>query len=107
MGKSSLPSIAPARRGPALLDAIGSQLRAVPPAVPSTISAASEIAGPEAMPKPAPFVLRLSPDVFRQIDAAAVSRGVTMTVIIAQALREAGFSVPDGDMVDRRKRRFR
>jgi hypothetical protein len=59
------------------------------------------------MPKPAPFVLRLSSDVFRQIDAAAVSQGVTMTVIIAQALREGGFSVPDGDLVDRRKRRFR
>lgn len=107
MGKSSLPSIAPTRRGPALLDAIGSQLKAVPPAVPSASSAAPEVAATAAMPKPAPFVLRLSSDVFRQIDAAAVSRGVTMTVIIAQALREAGFSVPDGDLVDRRKRRFR
>ncbi len=107
MGKSSLPSIAPARRGPALLDAIGSQLESVPPAVPSASSAAPEVAATAAMPKPAPFVLRLSSDVFRQIDAVAVSQGVTMTVIIAQALREAGFSVPDGDLVDRRKRRFR
>lgn len=107
MGKPSLPPIAPARRGPALLDAIGRQLETVPPAVPPPGSAASENAASAGMPKPAPFVLRLSSDVFRQIDAAAVSQGVTMTVIIAQALREAGFSVPDGDLVDRRKRRFR
>ena len=107
MGKPSLPSIAPARRGPALLEAIGTQLESVPPAVPSLGSAVPEIVAAAAVPKPAPFVLRLSSDVFRQIDAAAVSQGVTMTVIIAQALREAGFSVPDSDLVDRRKRRFR
>ena len=105
MKKPVLPSIAPARRGSALLDAIGDQLQAVPSAV-SSQPAAPQISR-ETRPKPEPFVLRLSPDVFRQIDKAAVSRGLTMTVVIAQALKDAGFDVPDEDLVDRRKRRFR
>jgi len=75
--------------------------------VPSPSSVAPEITAIPVASKPAPFVLRLSSDVFRQIDASAMSRGVTMTVIIAQALKDAGFSVPDEDLVDRRKRRFR
>jgi hypothetical protein len=52
-------------------------------------------------------VLRLSPEVYRQIDARAVEQGVTMTVVIARALVEAGFIVPEDDLKDRRKRRYR
>jgi len=105
MKKSPLPAITPARRGSALLDAIGDQLQAVPPAV-SSQPAASQVSR-SVRPKPEPFVLRLSPEVFRQIDKAAISRGVTMTGVIAQALKDSGFVVPDEDLVDRRKRRFR
>ncbi len=106
MKKSTLPAITPARRGSALLDAIGDQLQTVPPAVSSQPTAAPLIS-PASRPKPEPFVLRLSSEVFRQIDKAAVSRGLTMTVVIAQALKDAGFHVPEEDLVDRRKRRFR
>lgn len=107
MAKSSLPSITPARRGSALLDAIGDQLQAVPSAMAAAPSGTSEKAAPARGLKPEPFVLRLSSDVFRQIDAAAMSQNVTMTVVIAQALKTAGFQVPAEDLVDRRKRRFR
>ena len=106
MKKPVLPMITPARRGSALLNAIGDQLQAVPSAVSSQQPAAPQISR-DVRPKPEPFVLRLSPDVLRQIDKAAVSRGLTMTVVIAQALKDAGFVVPDEDLVDRRKRRFR
>jgi hypothetical protein len=119
MAKASFSPMAPARRGSELLAAIGTQLEAVPSALPtgnatrSTTStvitpiALTEPEAPEPLPKPAPFVLRLSPDVLRQIDAKAVDEGVTMTVVIARALMAAGFSVPEDDLKDRRKRRYR
>lgn len=119
MAKTSFSPMAPARRGPELLAAIGTQLEAVPSALPASNAALSptpamirqseltEPEAPEAPPKPAPFVLRLSPDVLRQIDARAVDEGVTMTVVIARALMAAGFSVPEDDLKDRRKRRYR
>lgn len=69
--------------------------------------ALTEPAAPEAPPKPAPFVLRLSPGVLLQIDARVLNEGVTMTVVIARALMAAGFSVPDDDLKDRKKRRYR
>lgn len=107
MKKTDLPSMEPARRGSALLDAIGNQLQAMPSAVANAHLEASKSATVESAAKPEPFVLRLSSDVFRQIDADARSQGVTMTVVIAQALKKAGFVVPPEDLVDRRKRRFR
>lgn len=57
--------------------------------------------------KPLPFMLRLSPSVFQAIDARASEEGITMTAVIAKALQQAGFDVPEEDMRDRRKRRFR
>ncbi len=119
MAKSSFSPIQPARRGVELLNAIESQLEAVPSALPAAAlqKAASPVAietvpppepePPEALSRPAPFVLRLSPDVLRQIDAKAMEDGVTMTVVIARALMAAGFSVPEDDLKDRRKRRYR
>lgn len=116
MAKTSFSPIAPARRGPELLAAIGTQLDAVPSALPTASLANSspnaavpvtEPEPPEAPSKPAPFVLRLSPDVLRQIDAKAIQEGVTMTVVIARALMAAGFLVPEDDLKDRRKRRYR
>jgi len=119
MAKSSFSPMQPARRGVELLTAIESQLEAVPSALPvATLPkaptpvaveavAVPEPEPPEALSRPAPFVLRLSPDVLRQIDAKAIEDGVTMTVVIARALMAAGFSVPEDDLKDRRKRRYR
>jgi len=119
MAKSSFSPMAPARRGNELLAAIGNQLDAVPSALPAASLAkpspavaveaipVTEPEPPEAPSRPAPFVLRLSPDVLRQIDAKAIEDGVTMTVVIARALMAAGFSVPEDDLKDRRKRRYR
>ena len=119
MAKSAFAPMKPARRGAELLDAIGAQLDAVPSALaPSVNTAGAQTTGnqpegsaekntPEQPSRPAPFVLRLSPDVLRQIDAKAVENGVTMTVVIARALMDAGFSVPEDDLKDRRKRRYR
>ncbi len=119
MAKSAFAPMKPARRGAELLNAIGAQLEAVPSAIATSDNpaAAQPTAGepdgsaaantPDQPSKPAPFVLRLSPDVLRQIDAKAVESGVTMTVVIARALMNAGFSVPEDDLKDRRKRRYR
>jgi hypothetical protein len=112
VAKNAFLPIKPARRGAELLSAIGAQLDAVPPAIAQPRQAPTlpeEVRSPPpvAAPKAAPFVLRLSPDVFKQIDAKAVDEGVTMTVVIAQALKLAGFTVPDDDLKDRRKRRYR
>ena len=119
MAKTAFTPIQPARRGQELLTAIGQQLNAVPSAMPfgssqpDTDQQASEppthsAAARDPTPtRPAPFVLRLSPSVFRQIDARAVEHGVTMTVVIARALVDAGFTVPEDDLKDRRKRRYR
>lgn len=119
MAKTSFSPMAPARRGSELLAAIGTQLEAVPSALPVASvtqsptpamipqAASAEPEAAETPPKPAPFVLRLSPDVLREIDAKAVNEGVTMTVVIARALMAAGFSVPEDDLKDRRKRRYR
>ncbi len=119
MAKSAFSPMHPARRGVELLEAIESQLEAVPSAVPAALlpkavapvvaqtAPVPGLVAPEAPSRPAPFVLRLSPDVFRQIDAKAVEGGVTMTVIIARALVDAGFVVPEDDLKDRRKRRYR
>lgn len=108
MAKPRFESIAPIRRGDALLGAIGAQLDQVPPATPQPVippPAPREV--PPDGARPEAFVLRLSPGVFRQIDAAATREAVTMTVIIAQALQKAGFTVPPEDLKDRRKRRHR
>jgi len=118
MAKAAFSPMKPARRGAELLEAIGSQLDAVPSALPSMQSqqpdshsavntSPSDVPQAPAPERPAPFVLRLSPDVYRQIDAKAVEEGVTMTVVIARALVQAGFTVPEDDLKDRRKRRYR
>src|SRR4051794_34242289 len=119
MAKNAFAPMKPARRGAELLNAIGAQLEAVPSTIASSPNPATTqpVAGepdgsaagntPEQPSRPAPFVLRLSPDVLRQIDAKAVESGVTMTVVIARALVGAGFSVPEDDLKDRRKRRYR
>jgi hypothetical protein len=119
MAKQTFSPMKPARRGGELLEAIGPQLEAVPSAIPtvSTATVAAPVAlplshdfaldVPPLAPKPEPFVLRLSPNVFRQIDKKSRENGVTMTVIIARALMEAGFEVPENDLIDRRKRRYK
>jgi hypothetical protein len=60
---------------------------------------------PKANAKPVPFMLRLAPAVFRALEQAAEREGTTMTVMVARALRDAGYPVPDGDLKDRRRRR--
>lgn len=119
MAKQTFSPMSPARRGVELLEAIGPQLEAVPSAMPTApaATAAAPVASrlskeitPNTLPlapKPEPFVLRLSPDVFQQIDKKSRANGVTMTVIIARALMDAGFNVPENDLIDRRKRRHR
>jgi hypothetical protein len=108
MSKSNFAPITPIRRGDALLGAIGPQLDRVPPATAQPAAPAATTPTVVADPlRPEAFVLRLSPDVFRQIDAAATRAGITMTVVIAQALQHAGFVVPPEDLRDRRKRRHR
>ena len=106
MGKTAFTPMQPARRGAELLEAISPQLNTVPPATPQQRDTSAAIAEKPAL-RPAPFVLRLSPMVFQEIDAKASAESVTMTVIIARALRDAGFKVPEDDLKDRRKRRFR
>jgi hypothetical protein len=76
-------------------------MAAVPPAA---------VERPQAAPaKPTqravPFMLRLAPAVFRALEQAAEREGTTMTVMIARALRDAGYPVPEGDLKDRRRRR--
>lgn len=107
MAKPAFTPIQPARRGSELLHAIAGQLETVPPAVPNVSGVVAQ--PPPVVPaeKPMPFMLRLSPAVFQAIDARATEEGVTMTVVIAKALKQAGFQVPDDDLKDRRKRRFR
>ena len=119
MVKGPFAPMKPARRGTELLNAIGAQLEAVPSAIAPAANPAvgqpgagepdgsSASNAPDQLARPTPFVLRLSPDVLRQIDAKAVERGVTMTAVIARALMDAGFSVPEDDLKDRRKRRYR
>jgi hypothetical protein len=119
MAKQTFSPMKPARRGIELLEAIGPQLDAVPSAMPTapTVTAATPIAlplsdgfasdVPPLAAKPEPFVLRLSPGVFQQIDKRSREDGVTMTVIIARALMAAGFDVPENDLIDRRKRRYK
>ena len=108
MSKSRLEPIAPVRRGDALLGAIGTQLDQLPPAIvqPPTQDPPPHLESPSS-PRPEAFVLRLSPSVFREINAVATRESVTMTVVIARALQKAGFAVPAEDLKDRRKRRHR
>ena len=107
MAKQAFTPIQPARRGSELLNAIARQLETVPPAVSNAPVAIADPPSVAPAEKPMPFMLRLSPAVFRAIDIRASEQGVTMTVVIARALQQAGFQVPDDDLKDRRKRRFR
>jgi hypothetical protein len=90
--------------GEALLRAVDSQLVGVPPAAVDA-PASSPQSPPRPRAKPAPFVLRLAPAVFLALEQAAERDGTTMTVKIAEALKAAGYPVPESDLKDRRRRR--
>ncbi len=89
--------------GDALLRAVDGPLSAVPPATVDPSQTSSKPSKPA--PKPVPFMLRLAPAVFRALEQAAEREGTTMTVMVARALRDAGYPVPEGDLKDRRRRR--
>jgi hypothetical protein len=93
----------PRLSGEALLRAVDAPLSAVPPATVDPPQAPPKPAKPA--PKPVPFMLRLAPAVFRALEQAAERDGTTMTVMVAKALRDAGYPVPEGDLKDRRRRR--
>lgn len=97
--------IAPGTRlsGEALLKAVDAPLSAVPPATVAPQQAPPKAAKPA--PKPVPFMLRLAPAVFGALEQAAEREGTTMTVMVARALRDAGYPVPEEDLKDRRRRR--
>jgi hypothetical protein len=86
--------------GDALLRAVDGPLAAVPAATVERPQAPAKLA-----PKPVPFMLRLAPAVFRALEQAAEREGTTMTVMVARALRDTGYPVPEGDLKDRRRRR--
>ena len=93
----------PRLSGDALLQAVGAPMATVPPAAVERLEPAAPAA--KAPAKPVPFMLRLAPTVFRALEQAAEREGTTMTVMVARALRDAGYPVPDGDLKDRRRRR--
>ena len=96
-------SAGPRLSGDELLRAVDAPLASVPPA---TVPPAPAQAQPAPKPaKPAPFMLRLAPAVFRALEQAAGREGATMTVMVARALKEAGYPVPESDLKDRRRRR--
>lgn len=86
--------------GDALLKAVGGSLVQVPPAA---VQAAAPVV--ERRQKPVAFILRLSPRVFQAVEQRAEDEGTTMTVLIARALADAGYPVPEEDLRDRRRRR--
>lgn len=93
----------PRLSGDALLGAVGPSMATVPPAAVEHPEPAPKVTKPPA--KPVPFMLRLAPAVFRALEQAAERDGTTMTVMVARALRDAGYPVPEGDLKDRRRRR--
>ena len=96
-------SASPRLSGEALLRAVDAPLSAVPPATVNPPQAPTKPM--KSAPKPVPFMLRLAPAVFRALEQAAERDGTTMTVMVAKALRDAGYPVPEGDLKDRRRRR--
>ena len=98
----------PKLSGDDLLRAVGGQMTGVPPATaesPPSTAAEAKRPPPPAAPPAAPFVLRLSPGVFLALERAAERDGTTITVMIARALKDAGYPVPERDLRDRRRRR--
>ena len=96
----------PRLSGDALLRAVDAPLSSVPPATVEAAQPPTPAPAPaKPTPKPVPFMLRLAPAVFRALEQAAEREGVTLTVMIARALRDAGYPVPEGDLKDRRRRR--
>src|SRR3954452_798324 len=97
----------PRLSGAALLQAVETPMATVPPAAVERSQAADQPQPvPKAKPQRAvPFMLRLAPAVFRALEQAADREGTTMTVMVARALRDAGYPVPEGDLKDRRRRR--
>ncbi len=93
-------SAGPRLSGDALLRAVDAPLGTVPPAAVERPQAPAK-----PLAKPVPFMLRLAPAVFRALEKAAEREGTTMTVMVARALRDAGYPVPEGDLKDRRRRR--
>ena len=95
-------STAPRLSGDALLRAVDTPMATVPPAA---VERPQAPATAKSAQKAVPFMLRLAPAVFRALEQAAEREGTTMTVMIARALRDAGYPVPEGDLKDRRRRR--
>lgn len=88
--------------GEALLRAVDTPMAGVPPAA---VERPQPAVAPKTPQKAVPFMLRLAPTVFMALEQAAEQEGTTMTVMVARALRDAGYPVPEGDMKDRRRRR--
>lgn len=88
--------------GDALLRAVDMPMATVPPAM---VERPEVLVPPKPTQKAVPFMLRLAPAVFRALVLAAEREGTTMTVMVARALRDAGYPVPEGDLKDRRRRR--
>ena len=95
----------PKLSGDDLLRAVGGQMTGVPPATAEPPPAPPATEAKRPAPRAAPFVLRLSPGVFLALERAAERDGTTITVMIARALKEAGYPVPERDLRDRRRRR--
>jgi hypothetical protein len=95
----------PKLSGDELLRAVGGQLTGVPPAMAEPLPPAAAEPAKRTAPRAAPFVLRLSPGVFFALERAAEREGTTITVMIARALKDAGYPVPERDLRDRRRRR--
>ncbi|MBK1659865.1 ribbon-helix-helix domain-containing protein [Paracraurococcus ruber] len=88
--------------GDALLRAVETPMATVPPAA---VELAQPTVPAKQSQKAVPFMLRLAPMVFQALEEAAEREGTTMTVMIARALRDAGYPVPEADLKDRRRRR--
>lgn len=88
--------------GDALLRAVDTPMAMVPPAA---VERPQAPVPAKPAQKAVPFMLRLAPAVFQALEQVAEQEGTTMTVMVARALRDAGYPVPEGDLKDRRRRR--
>jgi hypothetical protein len=88
-----------------LLQAVKGQLAGVPSATAEPPAASEPVVPKRVAPKAAPFMLRLSAGVFLALERAAERESTTITVMVARALKDAGYPVPERDLRDRRRRR--
>ena len=91
--------------GDELLRAVGGQRAGMPSATAEPPAVIEAPASKKITPKAAPFMLRLSAGVFLALERAAEREGTTITVMVARALKDAGYPVPERDLRDRRRRR--